>query len=47
MCAFMNLFYCLKRLRGNAPIDFVDNGLYSEIYRDTAGQMHALEIETG
>ena len=42
MCAFMNSFYCLKRLRGNEPISFEDEMRYEEIYRDTVVAMHEL-----
>jgi hypothetical protein len=33
MCAMMNLFYCLKALRGNAPASF-DGGRRYEEFRD-------------
>jgi hypothetical protein len=31
MCAMMNLFYCLKALRGNAPACFDDVPRYEEL----------------
>ena len=30
MCAAMNGFYCLKRLRGNEPMSFDESSAYSE-----------------
>ncbi|MEM7018843.1 MAG: hypothetical protein AAF512_16065, partial [Pseudomonadota bacterium] len=43
MCAFMNTFYCLKRLRGNVPISFEGTNLYTDIFQATNQDMHALE----
>ena len=43
MCVFMNGFYCLKRLRGNAPKIFADAGEYGEIHEVTHRTMHDVE----
>ena len=43
MCLFMNVFYCLKRVRGNEPISFEGQDLYPEIYEEVAAHMHDLE----
>ena len=43
MCLFMNVFYCLKRVRGNEPISFEGQDLYPEIYEEVAFNMHDLE----
>lgn len=40
MCLFMNVFYCLKRFRGNEPVSFEGYALYSEIYEAVAAGMH-------
>lgn len=45
MCLFMNVFYCLKRKRGNEPISFEGQDLYPEIYREVIAGMHDLENE--
>ncbi len=42
MCASMNIFYCLKRLRGNLPVIFNEKLMYEEIFRDTVVGMHEL-----
>ena len=46
MCLFMNVFYCLKRLRGNEPISFEGQESYPEIYSEVAAGMHDLEKAT-
>ena len=46
MCFFMNVFYCLKRLRGNEPISFEGQESYPEIYSEVAAGMHDLEKAT-
>lgn len=43
MCSFMNIFYCIKRLRGNLPVTFEDEVMYEEINRDTVVRMHSPE----
>ena len=43
MCLFMNVFYCLKRVRGNEPISFEGQELYPEIYQESVADMHELE----
>jgi radical SAM superfamily enzyme YgiQ (UPF0313 family) len=43
MCLFMNIFYCLKRVRGNEPISFEGQELYPEIQEEVAAHMHDLE----
>lgn len=40
MCLFMNVFYCLKRIRGNEPIDFEATERYDEIHRKVGHEMH-------
>ena len=40
MCAFMNVFYCLKQLRGNEPINFEGEEQYTQIYREVSAGMH-------
>lgn len=41
MCAFMNIFYCIKRLRGNTPISFeAEEERFSEISREITLKMH-------
>jgi radical SAM superfamily enzyme YgiQ (UPF0313 family) len=44
MCLFMNVFYCLKRVRGNEPISFEGEERYPEIYEEVIAGMHDLEI---
>jgi hypothetical protein len=39
----MNIFYCLKRIRGNEPISFEGQELYPEIYSEVVAHMHDLE----
>jgi hypothetical protein len=39
----MNIFYCLKRVRGNEPISFEGQELYPEIQEEVAAHMHDLE----
>ena len=43
MCAFMNTFYCIKRLRGNTPICFEDEERFNGISRELAMKMHEPE----
>jgi radical SAM superfamily enzyme YgiQ (UPF0313 family) len=43
MCMFMNVFYCLKRLRGNEPVDFEDNKQYAWAFDETGPGMHRLD----
>jgi hypothetical protein len=43
MCLFMNVFYCLKRVRGNEPISFEGQELYPEIQEEVAAHMHDLQ----
>ncbi|RPH57644.1 MAG: radical SAM protein [Chloroflexi bacterium] len=43
MCLFMNAFYCLKRLRGNEPINFANMNTYPTIFEETRVGMHNRE----
>jgi radical SAM superfamily enzyme YgiQ (UPF0313 family) len=43
MCLFMNSFYCLKRLRGNEPVDFAGKEAYPTIFEEVKKGMHRLE----
>ena len=43
MCLFMNVFYCLKRLRGNEPICFDGIDDYKDIHNRLKDEMHQLE----
>lgn len=40
MCLWMNLFYCLKRMRGNEPISFEGTDAYADIRQIVAPEMH-------
>jgi hypothetical protein len=40
MCLWMNLFYCLKRMRGNEPVSFEGTDLYADIRQIVAPEMH-------
>ena len=43
MCLFMNAFYCIKRLRGNEPVDFTARPCYDGIYQQVKDGMHELD----
>lgn len=46
MCLFMNVFYCLKRVRGNEPVNFEGLELYPEIYQEVVTEMHEPDLQT-
>ena len=43
MCLFMNTFYCVKRLRGNAPKVFQHDAGYETIQQEIKRGMHDLD----
>lgn len=42
ICMFMNVFYCLKRLRGNEPLSFDGVDTYKDMYENLKEKMHEL-----
>ena len=42
MCLFINVFYCLKRLRGNEPVSFDGADTYQDIHENLKEEMHQL-----
>ena len=44
MCAFMNVFYCLKAIRGNLPRSFLQDNPYSRLSKKISNQKLAVSI---
>jgi hypothetical protein len=44
MCLFMNVFYCLKRSRGNEPVSFETLTTYEDIQQLIAKEKHMDDV---
>jgi radical SAM superfamily enzyme YgiQ (UPF0313 family) len=42
MCTFMNLFYCIKALRGNIPKSYLEENPYLDTTKDMLDKMHTV-----